>query len=251
MKPIQIGKGRSKVQENNIKAVLVSLFCALSVPTSLASELTVPTSYSNGDTLTADSLNGNFSAVETAVDDNDARISTNESSLGSHASRLDSLEQAGAVSLGHTAFNNDNNAGSTADGYCTLYKGASNYAYYVSVAGATTASCDAQAAVSLPDGKTLTGLHCTLLDNTDLTSLNARLWRTNLNDGTSQNVFTTPETTDNASLVVVSDTTPETAGSEAVDNSTYAYNLFINFSSSDFTSIGSLARIYGCTISYQ
>jgi len=55
------------------------VFLASSI--ALAAPLTVPNSFTSGTTARASEVNENFSAVETAVDDNDSRISTNTATI--------------------------------------------------------------------------------------------------------------------------------------------------------------------------
>jgi len=59
-----------------------------------ASPLSLPTTFNAGDTLSAAAMNGNFSAVQTAVDDNDTRITTNTGDIAANATAI-----AGKVSL--------------------------------------------------------------------------------------------------------------------------------------------------------
>ena len=57
-----------------------------------AESLSIPNTYSNGDTLTAASLNGNMSAVKTAVDDNDSRIAALETTIATLQNTVTELQ---------------------------------------------------------------------------------------------------------------------------------------------------------------
>ena len=61
-----------KKQSNLLLAIL--LYCG----TALSSDLTIPNTFSSGATTSASQMNANFTAVESAVDDNHSRISVLE-----------------------------------------------------------------------------------------------------------------------------------------------------------------------------
>lgn len=60
--------------------------------TAMGADLTIPKSWIDDETLTADDLNGNFQATKNAVDNNNDRISSNESGIGNHEIRITELE---------------------------------------------------------------------------------------------------------------------------------------------------------------
>ncbi|MEK9712004.1 MAG: hypothetical protein VW258_05515 [Thalassolituus sp.] len=258
------------------------LSLSLVTPFSMAGEVAGTAQYQSGDTLTAQSLNDNFSAIVSEVNDNNVRLTTLEEGataasvvvegyaaritaleedtgatnlvVDDHADRINVLELEqgvvpGAVSIGHRVFTTDNQLNDA--GLCNLYRGPSNYAYFSAVGDDASADCDAGTSIQLPHGRTLTELRCTVLDNTDLVSLNAKLWRTDLTTGASSNIFTTDNTVDDTNVVVMSTADVNTSGSDLVDNTRYAYNLFINFDGKGFNTIGLKARIYGCSVSYE
>lgn len=273
------------------------LTLALATPFSVAGEVTGTTEYQSGDTLTAQGLNNNFSAIVSEVNDNNGRLTTLEegaveaasiaddfasrittleeeaaatypvvddnasrvaaveddvskisSEVDDQADRVIALEQ-GAVSVGHRAFSSNNAAADI--GQCNFYTGNSGVAYFTTQGNDSTVDCDAGASVQLPHGRTLTELRCTVMDNTDLVDLDARLWRTDLTTGNTANIFATDATVDSNSVVVISSSDVVTPGSDLVDNTRYAYNIFMNFNGQGFDSIGIRARIYGCSISYE
>jgi hypothetical protein len=69
------------------------VFAILAFPAGLfAGSVTGLNSFSNGTVADADAVNANFSAIATAVDDNDARITTNSASSADHGARLTAAE---------------------------------------------------------------------------------------------------------------------------------------------------------------
>lgn len=253
---------------------------------SVASSVTIPNTFSAGSAAVASEVNANFSALDTSVDDNDSRINTlvtdvssnnsginsntgginsnstginsntsrinsNDSDIGNLQIRVTTLESttSSVISLGHTAFKN---AGSAPDfssvGDCLLRGTTGNYLFYATVATATNDQCFASAGVQLPDGATISRLDCIFYDNSATNSMNVHLARTSLLTGLSESILRTAETFNNASIQNRGDTTFNTVGGNLINNSNYAYNLFLNFSTSNFSSLGSNARLYGCRI---
>lgn len=273
----------------NKHALAIGLVTAIFTTNSHAGELIIETTYTEGDTLTASSLNGNMSAVKTAVDDNNARITVNENQLELHddditanvtrldmfdddinanvtrlnthesdisslRSRVTGLENPGSyvISIGHSAFKDAGSPSSVATPGDCIFTGAfANYIYPELVATATNDQCFASAGVQLPDGATISRLECTFLDNSASNNMNAHLNRTNLLTGVNTSVLRTDPTTDSTSVQTKSDTTFNTAGSEVIENSIYGYNLFLNFSTTNFSSLGANARLYGCRITVE
>ena len=54
----------------------------------MAGPVTIPTTFSSGTPAMAAEVNGNFTAVKTAVDDNDGRITTNASDISANAANI-------------------------------------------------------------------------------------------------------------------------------------------------------------------
>lgn len=274
------------------------LSLSLVTPLAMAGEVTGTAEYQSGDTLTAQSLNDNFSAIVSEVNDNNGRLTTLEEGAAAaavvvegyaaritaleedavatylvvddNASRLTNVEgdvsdvsslvddnavrvsalEQGAVSVGHRAFTTDNGSGDI--GLCNLYQGSTTYAYFTKEGGDDdSADCDAGAGIQLPHGRTLTELRCTVMDKSSLVSLDAELHRIDLTTGLPSKVFETDSTIDDTSVVVLSTSDVYTSGSDLVDNTRYAYNLYIYFNGKGFNSIGLDARIYGCSVSYE
>ncbi|VAW51062.1 hypothetical protein MNBD_GAMMA05-940 [hydrothermal vent metagenome] len=212
----------------NIKSaviLLLSVSCATSVT---AGEVVLPNTFTSGTAAVAAEVNDNFTAIKSAVDDND--------------SRLNALE-TGYISVSSHAFRNEDDVADCR--WNTIVTGL--YGYYES---GGVAICDAVAGIQLPHKAVLTSLTCYLYDN-DLsagTAVFGRLQRTNLSDAL-QTVITTPETLNSTDVQALTATTITTAGADVVDNQNYTYRLAVFFDDTD-TSDTNL-RLYGCTVGYQ
>lgn len=269
--------------------VLVVLATVSFGSVTLASDVALPHTFVSGTKAKAAEVNNNFNAVKTAVDDNNSRVNALEeqtSGLENGCPPGFSIRQIasngtitceedtdtdtdtlyfpgtglslsgqtfqvapGVISVAAHAFENENTSIDQVTD-CILRKGAGvGYAYYLAIAGATAASCDPVTGVNLPDDVVLTGLFCTVWDNFDGNAMRGDLYRVNLVLGTTQTIFSTPNSVDLSDEQVVSDTVPET-GRQFVNNATYAYVLVINYTTNDFSTLGVLGRFYGCRITY-
>ncbi len=198
--------------------------------TTIASTATIPNTFVSGEAAIAADVNDNFSALKSAVDDNDSRISALETATG-------------FASLSAQAFYNEDNIDD-----CRWHANAiSSYGYYES---GGDSGCRAVAGIQLPHGVTVTSLTCYLYDNNLLngSSVFGRLHRSDFS-GTQATVFSTPQAINSEDVQVLSDTTVNTAGTEIIDNQNYAYRLSIFFDDTD-TADENL-RVYGCTVGYQ
>ena len=156
----------------------------------------------------------------------------------------------GAVSVPAHAFVNEN-TDTDQESECQLTY-FSQYAFYRSVAGATDAACDSYAPIQLPQGRTLTEFTCTTYDNSGVNTNNISftLIRVSLISGSISSIFSTAFSADSASIQQLTDSTANPASS-TVDNTTYVYRLYANFTSNDFSNLGFNGRIYGCSVSYE
>ena len=73
--------------------LLVAVFIS-AAETAKSGNLTVPNSFSTGQVIEAADMNANFSAVETAIDDNDSRITTNAGNISSNSTNISSNSTA-------------------------------------------------------------------------------------------------------------------------------------------------------------
>jgi len=213
--------------KNKIGIILMGLSLSMAATHASASSVTIPTSFTAGTAAVAAEVNGNFDAVKSAVDDNDSRLNALESGTLSFSllGLIDSI---------------DNNA-------CELRRSSAGYVYYNTGSGA---GCDAFMPVTLPQGRSLISLSCTVLDN-DAAGNNVdygSLRRTSLTTGTTDTVFQTIGSTNSVNVQQLSDVTP-TAGTDVIDNSSYAYFLRVRIddSAAAITDI----RAYGCNVTYQ
>lgn len=211
-----------------------------------AGEVTGLTTFTAGTPAKAAEVNGNFTAVKAAVDDNHARLTAAESTQNAHDSRLhvieNSLNAAGAVSLSAYAFSKYSNQ--TTDTECEFIRG-TGFLY----ADEVGRRCLAAAPLALPDGATLQGVTCLVYDSEDLAAVvSPNLKRTNLATGETENVY---ETTARSTSVGLESIGTSSALTDAeVDNAAYAYYLTVFFDAMAATSLDSL-RLYGCKVAYQ
>ena len=63
------------------QVLILLLLCMASLSTVYAGEVTIPNTFTAGTPAVASEVNGNFTAVKTAVDDNDGRIAALEAAL--------------------------------------------------------------------------------------------------------------------------------------------------------------------------
>jgi len=155
--------------------------------------------------------------------------------------------RAGAVSVHPSAFRAEL-VNSTQATQC-LWRVSSLEGNFLTVSGATNAGCDAYAALRLPDGVTLTRLDCTVTDNTGFNTLQASLLRFERVTGSTSNIFQTPTSANSGFIQTLSDATAN-AGTAVVDNSSYSYQVFVDYSTNDF-STNFVGSVYGCAVNYQ
>lgn len=265
----------------------ITLSIVFTMPLAVAGELTIPNTFTAGTKAVATEVNDNFAAVKTEVDNNNVRINaieTQTQNIGTGCTTGESIAKiatdgtvtcqpdtdttytagtglnltgtqltiaAGDVSLSAQAFN-AKIISVTSVQNCVLFKGIpTSYAYFLPISGSTNAACDAIASVQLPDNGVVTGLHCRVLDNSNINFIRAELWRTNLNtDVLPQRVYTTDQSVDSAQSQIISGTTADDPLYTKVDNSQFAYYATIAYSTNNFETLGANGIFYGCRISY-
>lgn len=216
-------------KQNNYANFIAICSLVLST-TAMAGQVGSMNTFTAGTAAVAADVNANFSEHTAQINDNHARITA---------------MRTGAVSVAAQAFRNESDA-QVCD--WTSLQG-SGYGYFETSSSAT-GSCDVVTGIALPDGVTLTGMSCTLLDNTPATSMDGRLYRTNLTTGASEVVYDTASTIDDAGIQVLSVNLANNPGAELVNNALYVYSLTVNYSAGDFTGIGDAGRVYGCSVTY-
>jgi len=207
------------------KALLVAL-TALGATTALAAPATIPNTFSSGTAAIAAEVNDNFTALKSAIDDNDSRINT---PIG------------GFVSVSSQAFRNERSD--------DCIWGATTFGSYGFYDSGSPTNCDPVAGIQLPHNASITSLTCRLYDNTLSNNMQARLYRMDLSTGSFSAIYTTPSTTESADIQILSDSTATSPGDEIVDNENYTYSLLINFQAGTDTS-GTNLRVHNCTVAY-
>jgi hypothetical protein len=239
----------------NIYQALLLPVLLLGSDLATAATVNIPNTFTSGTAAVAAQVNGNFTAVKTAVDDNDGRVTTNASGITANGAAITSLKSAnsavGTATISPAAFINQNTL-SAQENQCQ-WAHAQNYSYFREIAGATSASCDPFASIQLPHGKTLAELVCSVYDNSGVNTnaFQIDLRRVSMHDGARTILYTTPSTIDSTSVQRVSDNTIATGINRTIDNSAYVYELFADFSSDDMSNLGTNGRIYGCSVNYE
>ena len=249
-----------------------------------SSDVTIPNTFSSGTPAVAGEVNSNFTAVKTAVDDNDARITIVENNkqnrvtgtcgIGSSIRTINSdgsvVCQTDADSGGTitelTAGGGLTGGGASGvvslqlnDGYVSVHSSSlqgGNPTTCIGIYGpgfywsttSTTPNCFAVAGLNLPHGATLSGISCRLWDS-DANGLSyVRLAASSLATGNVQVLYTTTSTVDGGGQTV-STLTISDPSMATINNELYAYYLIWN-STHNATTVGSNAAFYSCSIGY-
>lgn len=200
----------------------------------LASSATIPNTFTSGTAAVASDVNDNFTALKTAIDDNDSRITSLETATG-------------AVSIPPSAFVSNGDLG------CE-YKTSTSKNYGFIQTGAP-GSCQLVAPVYLPHGRTMVGLTCYLLDNEDPSDFDITFSRHDMTDPLStanaDGLYSlTTNFQQDAAVTPKTDTTLNGSPDDAViDNTTYHYQLRVSIDAG-FTGGDSLS-MFGCVVSYE
>ncbi len=212
------------------KYLIVLALCPL---VASAGQVTGLTTFVSGTPALASEVNGNFTAVSTAVNENDSRILA--------------LEADGAVSVSVFGFieffgNLNENSG------CQLAR-LSNYAFFY----AANRSCTAIANLSLPDGVTLQTVSClvddSVSDGGDPQIYPLSLRRQNLQTGAIDTINETiPGSTSTGMQTLSGGITPSSA---LVDNGQYSYALSLQIGTPDPVSGLEPLKFYGCSVGYS
>jgi hypothetical protein len=250
---------------------LVSLVLVMATATAGATDLAIPNTFTAGTPAKAAEVNANFSAVEAAVDDNDARIDALQSGVGGKQERVTGTcavgnavlainadgtvvcgraQANGVVSVGNNAFSSGSEL-ATDNALCNYHHNTVDEGGWF--AGTSTTTCTARAPVSLPHLATLTGFGCRVYDGTafyNMTSI--KLIRTNLVTLQNDDVYTTGGST--SGVETLGGNLGSLPGLAVVDNGFFVYRISAQFNSTTagaFNSNGIALRLYGCTINYQ
>ena len=220
--------------KNNIIA-LSTILIMMFTPTVMAGQVGSMTTFTSGTAAVASEVNGNFTAVETAVNDNDTRTTTNASDISTNQSRLTNIETSTA-SVHATSFIVPSNES------CTVSNGD-----FLSITAGT--SCNAFTGIQIPDARQITEFSCSIFDN-DATAgahIFVRISRVYKASGSVTALFETPVSAQNASIQERTSNTVFLAGTDVVDNSAYYYRLEALFGSA---TSGADTKLYGCSVKY-
>ncbi|WP_105104067.1 hypothetical protein [Microbulbifer pacificus] len=225
--------------------------CGIIANPAVASEAALPHTFSAGAPARAGEVNENFSALESAVNDNNSRIDTNADAIDDNAADIlansEAIQQIKALRSNIYPVNVAavNNAG-----YPNLRMNSSGM-YNI-----TDLTDIVQAPVILPDGATVEDMTCLVRDNSDTANFsggNILLMRVALEEGAPPAVYeslvdidlTTAGNVSGLRKLVDEDGIVENA---LIDNSKYMY--YVRFWIQRTQAVSNL-MISGCRISYQ
>ena len=251
-------------------------------------DVTVPNTFTAGTPAVAAEVNANFAAVKSAVDDNNARITSNETNKqnrvtgtcgtgssirtintdGSVVCEVD--DNSGGTITGVTASGGLSGGGTSGAVTVKLATGSvavsaaslqADYSsgcefrrgptYFYWESTSTISYCSGVTSVSLPQGATLTGLSC-LMYNTDTSGGTSSVYlmaASATTGGSASIVYRTSQTVYSTAMQTVTDTTIDTPGLETVDNNQYAYSLLWS-GSHNTTTVRLSATFNNCRITY-
>ncbi len=234
----------------------------------LAGNVGTLTTFTANTTAKASEVNGNFSAVKTAVNGNANDIATNAHDITTNKNSINTVkgDYVSSVTAG-TGLTGGGSSGDVtlkpADGYvsinpaafvtggtsgtCTTYTGATVFKFNHT---GSRNNCDAIASVSLPDHVTITSFECDIKKDNNAASgdLAVRL-RYISNDLASHDIIVL--TTNDAGRHLLSSSTIEGGGDPVVDNHTKVnYHIHFDPPNNTDTPDGDDNQIYGCHIGY-
>lgn len=202
------------------QSLLVTAVFFMSYNLAIAADVNIPNQFSAGNPAVAADVNANFSAVETAVDDNNAR--------------LNALETAAATASFNEFKPVDGFSGcglSTDLGFSTI-----TINQFICQGACPSRSCAVAAYVQFPPGAQLSGISCQVFDNA-LGSAVAYLQRSD----TGAILFSTAASGNSASVQTLA-----TSGSPQTIDPNHVYFFRIKYSGGNNTSV----RAYRCTAQY-
>ena len=237
----------------------------------MAGSVTIPNTFTANTTAKASEVNANFSAVKTAVDDNDNRIKGNTEEIRTNISNIQTNASniAGAIT-DINATGGLTGGGSSgdvtvrrADGYvaiapatfavyedtnCSLRRN-SRYVYFNS--GTTDNYCVAYAPVFLPDGATIKDLTCYFYNNDGSTGANPKVeFHARRYDANNGRVILTANSGGDSTDRQQGYDNNILASWATVNNKDYQYVLVYDPPNTT-SSAGTKEVLYGCTVGYS
>jgi len=191
-----------------------------------AGQLTIPNSFSSGATASASQVNANFTAVETAVDDNDTRITANATAITGKLSTSGGTV-SGTLNVGTLAFTGTKTHYVNVNAWEFRPKD-ETYARYYSwfyLYGSDTGSSQGYVAgVNLPDGAVVTAIDGYAYDNSATGDIDFCLFRVT---GTGSYSTMGCAYGDSSGTPLYTTLTNSSITNNPIDNSTYSYVLYI------------------------
>ena len=220
--------------------------------------------FQSGTPAKSSEVNGNFTAVKSAVDSNDDRLIAVEAGKQKRVtgacpdnSAVKSVDANGNVVC--EAFQKEGFVTLGPGAFSPIYENDSLYCSYQGwhmgrPRGTLTSQCVVVAQVTLPQSVLITDLQCSVRDfvTGDARVDPIELWRTSMLTGTSSNITSTNASVDSPDVQVL--IAGGTAGGDAarVDNGEYVYEIGIimNANGATFNSLGGNLGVYACKVLY-
>lgn len=203
--------------------------CTFTAATAFADQATIPNTFTSGTAAVAADVNDNFTALKTAIDDNDSRITAREASV---------------ISLPPSIFVSAKGVN------CKYHINSSQNFGYIESGG--SGGCQLVAPIMLPHGRTITELTCYLKDNNALYDFDAAFTQHDMLT-TDASVSVTPlasfSTNGTQQSTVVTRSPNSIPDDLVVDNASYHYQLRLGMDNA-FTGGDSLS-VHGCSITYE
>ncbi len=213
------------------KLILSTVTAASVAVTSLsASEVTAGqlTNFEANTTAKASEVNGNFTALQAGINDNNSRLTTIENNA-----------QGGVISISQQFLHIKSTAG------CEQ---ATSFSYTYFATASTSDSCTMMTGLSLPDKSTITDVTCTIQNNNVASTNNPAIVVARVAVGTwgIDLLVNMSLTGDDPAAQILSTQSIDYA---TIDNTNYAYSL--EFYPGDTSTSGSDKGFYNCTLTYE
>lgn len=224
----------------------------------IASEVEIPNTFVSGTPARAGEVNANFTAVETAVNDNHTKITANEAALATNSSAISSNTAAIATNSNAIDAINEirsymypiNVASVNTAGYPNLRMNSSG------MYNTTDLTDIVHAPITLPQGASVTDMHCLVRDNHNTANFSGGailLMRVSMEEGSSPGIYeeiVNIDLTTSGSLNGLRRLNDEDGVIEnsVIDNNQYMY--YVRFWMQRTQAVSNL-MVSGCRLNYQ